>query len=67
MKFTDDELQILKKLNINPNVSEWSDDDYCNAEEAVGDELTAEVVNADMKETEYSKICENLLYKIIDA
>ena len=50
MIFSDEELKVLKKLNINPNISEWTDDDYVNAEETVGDELTSEVQSSNMQE-----------------
>lgn len=64
MIFSDEELKILKKLNINPNVSEWTDDDYVHAEDVVGSEWTSEIQRSNMQETEYSRICMQLIDKI---
>lgn len=54
--FSEEEIEVLQKLEINPDVSTWNDEDYIRAEEKVGSEWTTEVMKSNSHSTAYGKI-----------
>ena len=66
MKFNDKHFELMRSLGLNFNFSNLSDDEYCEIEERVGDELVLHCLDENYEPNERGLICEEILWNLED-
>ena len=62
--FTQEEISLMRKIGLDLDFDNLSDNDWCEIEDVIGDYLTLKCLDKDYNPSEEGLVCESILDKL---